>query len=613
MPPPDNPPRQDRSDAEGETLMSISGHAGPVFSQQDDLAPGAAVGKYSVRLLLGRGGMGAVYEALDTALQRHVALKVLPSAFTQNRQALQRFIREAQLAAKLNHPNVVTVYDVGDDHGTYFIAMELVRGKSADDLIRSGVKLHHTQATRMTAYACKALSVAHAQGLIHRDIKPANLLVAHDKTVKLADFGLAKLHAAADHTLTSKDVVLGTPKYMSPEQCQNEPIDARSDIYSLGATYFALLTGKAPYDDGSTMQILFAHCSKPVPDPRELAPHVPEACVAVVQKAMAKNPADRYASADAMFADLKAALSQGATQASLAATVPTAPVSADEPDPLGNVFAALDASAPTQPATPVDPSAPTYAVDPTALAAAQQRKTNTLIVGIAAAAVLLLAAVVGVALLVIASGRVTTPAPPALAAAPMDQHASPAPAAASATPAETIVTEPTPPTDPTPQPTPAAVEPPRLPEPPPLPPINITVEQSADAADPASQTDAPAASPPRPPDPPIDDEPSSDTNDADRSAEVAAIVASARAEFDQLKTRLTDAIDDRDPNQVRGAVLALRRFQERYSGSSVNALAVLSERARQLLEANKPRSIRPPEKPTDRPTERNRPTPPQRR
>ncbi|MEM9253567.1 MAG: serine/threonine-protein kinase [Planctomycetota bacterium] len=611
--PPDRPP--DLPDRQSETVVSISGHAGPAFAPADEFDAGARIGKYTVTRLLGRGGMGAVYEAVDTALQRAVALKVLPRVFTQDAQALQRFVREAQLAAKLNHPNVVAVYDVGEDSGTHYIAMELVRGKSADDLLRSGVKLHHTQATRMVAYACKALAVAHAQDLIHRDVKPANLLVANDKTIKLSDFGLAKLHAAPSHTLTSKDVVLGTPKYMSPEQCQNEPIDGRSDIYSLGATYYALLTGKAPYDSGSTMQILFAHCSKPVPDPREIDADIPEACAAIVRRAMAKDPVDRYATADDMFADLKAVLTPGDTTTRAAASPPSA---ADDTAPLANVFAALDASDPTQPASPVTPASGTVAFEPSTVFAAPPRQSNTLVIAIAAAAVLVVVAVVGVALLVIVgSGRQATPQPVATAAEP---------------PAEPTPTSTVEPVTPVAEPAAAALEPaestnpvgasaaasthatpPELPALPDLPPLAISDESSDEAGEAAKLPELP----PLPPLASDEGETTEETDTTDANADdddgerMAAAVAAARAEFARLRERLTEAVRSGEQAQLRGAASALNRFERRFADSQVPALAELADRARVLLETNRPRSGPPAGQTRDR--DRNRPTPPPRR
>ncbi|MCX7420021.1 MAG: serine/threonine-protein kinase [Planctomycetia bacterium] len=268
------------------------------------------LGKYLLQSRLGQGGMGIVYLATDTRLRRDVAIKVLPKAMASNADAVKRFFREARVAARLNHPNVVAVHDVDQQRGLCFLVMELVKGKTAAELI-SLECLPWPEATQLIADACRGLVAAHEAGLVHRDIKPSNIMRTNDGLVKLADFGLAK---AADDSLTAKEsvtksgMILGTPHYMSPEQCRGEPTDARSDLYSLGATYFTLLTRQPPYPDSQPMQIMFAHCSKPVPDPRSIRAELPEECAAIVAKSMAKSRADRFASAKEMLAALNALL-----------------------------------------------------------------------------------------------------------------------------------------------------------------------------------------------------------------------------------------------------------------------------------------------------------------
>ncbi len=264
------------------------------------------LGKYLLKSKLGQGGMGVVYLATDTRLKRDVALKVLPKEMASDEAAVKRFLREARVAARLNHPNVVAVYDVDQQRGYCYLVMELVNGCTASDLLAQG-PLSWTEATRLIAEACRGLAAAHEAGLVHRDIKPSNIMRTNDGLVKLADFGLAK---AADDSnnvknpLTQSGTILGTPHYMSPEQCRGEPIDPRSDLYSLGATYFALLTGHAPFSDPNPLQVMFAHCSKPTPDPSTLRDDLPVACSAVVMKALAKNRSERFASAKDMLAAL---------------------------------------------------------------------------------------------------------------------------------------------------------------------------------------------------------------------------------------------------------------------------------------------------------------------
>lgn len=268
------------------------------------------LGKYQLKALLGKGGMGTVYQATDVRLQRDVAVKVLPKRMSADGEAVRRFLREARGAARLNHPNVVAIHDVDQKQGYCFLVMELVTGGTAQDLLRDG-PLSEIEATRIIADACRGLAAAHDAGLVHRDIKPSNIMRSETGTVKIADFGLAKAAddaATAGAKLTTSGTILGTPQYMSPEQCSGEPLDARSDLYSLGVTYYALLTGRPPFVDSQPMQIMFAHCSKPVPDPRSLRPELSASCVAILLKALEKNPWERYASAAAMLHDLEALL-----------------------------------------------------------------------------------------------------------------------------------------------------------------------------------------------------------------------------------------------------------------------------------------------------------------
>jgi serine/threonine protein kinase/WD40 repeat protein len=260
------------------------------------------IGKYVVLRELGRGGMGVVYEARDPALDRPVALKLV-----NERGDPKRFLIEARAAAKVIHPNCVPIFDVGEHEGSPFLVMELVSGVTASEFLERRGTLRWKTATRIVSAACRGLSAVHDAGLVHRDVKPSNLLISKAGAVKIADFGLARVVGKSVPTLTG-DQAVGTPHYMSPEQCWNETVDARSDIYALGATYFVLLTGRPPYHADLELQIMFAHCNDPVPDPRNVAPDTPAACAEVVRKAMAKAPADRYQTAREMLADLEAIL-----------------------------------------------------------------------------------------------------------------------------------------------------------------------------------------------------------------------------------------------------------------------------------------------------------------
>jgi WD40 repeat protein len=273
------------------------------------------LGKYAVGHLIGTGGMGAVYEGEDTFLKRKVAIKILPDSVAQDSNSIRRFVLEARAFARVNHPNAVQIYEVNKRKGVCYLAMELMRGGSMQDLLKRLGALAWPEATLAVADACRALVATHAVSLVHRDINPGNLMRSADGVVKLADFGLAKDADQRQASLTMPGGVMGTPSYMSPEQCRSEPVDARTDIYALGATYYTLLVGRPPYVGETPLQVLFAHCSAAVPDPRDVAPEVPAACAAIVRRAMAKEPRDRYQSARTMLVDLESVLSAGQASA----------------------------------------------------------------------------------------------------------------------------------------------------------------------------------------------------------------------------------------------------------------------------------------------------------
>ena len=278
----------------------------------DALSAGDKIGKYQIRRLLGQGGMGAVYLAFDPVIEREVALKVLSAEVANSDAALQRFLREARAIGRLNSPHVVAVYDVDQSNNRYFIVMELLSGGSVADLAERHGALPWNEACEIAAQAARGLAAAHAAGMIHRDIKPANLMRTADGLVKVVDFGLSKATAAADdprNAVTMAGQILGTPQYMSPEQFESAELDARTDIYSLGATLFELLTGRFPYDECRTiLQIMTAHLSKPPPVPTEFVVTIPAECNRIVARAMAKNLAERYATAAEMAKDLEALL-----------------------------------------------------------------------------------------------------------------------------------------------------------------------------------------------------------------------------------------------------------------------------------------------------------------
>ena len=289
------------SEVSGNTVESLNATAYQWVGKQ--------LGKYRVIDVIGAGGMGFVLRAHDPSIERDVAIKMLADHSAMNPTALNRFRAEAKAAGRLSHANVAAIYEIGQEGASNYLAMELLSGGSVADELRQKGPFSPLEATRIMIDACQGIAAAHAAKLIHRDIKPANLVRAADRVVKVTDFGLAKLtvgDTSAATPMTHPGTVLGTPYYMSPEQCQGQEVDARSDIYSLGATYFSLMTGQQPYQEcGSVVEVLVAHCRNEIPDPRQINPDVPRACSSIVTHAMAKSPTDRYQSVGEMLADLR--------------------------------------------------------------------------------------------------------------------------------------------------------------------------------------------------------------------------------------------------------------------------------------------------------------------
>jgi tetratricopeptide (TPR) repeat protein len=284
----------------------------PSAEPQGGAAPGRfgrgpEAGRYQVVGELGRGGMGIVYKVQDTVLDRLVAFKVLPQAVSENPQAITNFMREAQAAAKLNHPNIVTVYDTGEQQGRYYIAMEYVEGTTLKEILRRRGPISPSGILHVLMQISEALAYAHEKKVVHRDIKPANVMWARDKKAKLMDFGLAKVvEEARNHTT----VVAGTPYYMSPEQTLGKNIDHRTDIYSLGVTIFELATGTVPFKDGN---IPYHHVHTPPPNIRELREDLPATLADIVDRCLEKDPANRFQSAKEILNAVRASLAGSVT------------------------------------------------------------------------------------------------------------------------------------------------------------------------------------------------------------------------------------------------------------------------------------------------------------
>ena len=270
------------------------------------------ISHYRLEHELGRGGMGVVYRGVDTRLGRPVAIKVLPAEATADIDRHRRFVREAQSASALNHPNIVTIYEIGEDAGTTFIAMELVEGTPLDRVIAAG-QLPVATSLDYAAQVAGALEVAHARALVHRDIKPANIVITPDGRAKVLDFGLAKLVARApsEPTITAMGTlpgtILGTLAYMSPEQAEGRNVDARSDLFSLGAVLYEMIAGRRPFAGTSDAGLVTAILRDQPPPVAALRPGVPPDIERILGRALAKDPASRYSDAGAMRADLVAA------------------------------------------------------------------------------------------------------------------------------------------------------------------------------------------------------------------------------------------------------------------------------------------------------------------
>jgi serine/threonine-protein kinase len=258
--------------------------------------------RYELAEQLGAGGMAEVYLGRDRVLGRTVAVKTLLAQYAGDPHFIERFRREAQNAAALNHPNVVSVYDTGTDNGTQYIVMEYVEGRTLREVVREEGPLLPERAAEIAADVCAGLSFAHQHGIVHRDVKPANIMVTGNGAVKVADFGIAR--AVSGETVTQTAMVLGTAQYFSPEQAQSQPVDARSDIYSLGCVLYEMLTRQVPFTGSSPVAIAYKHVKEPPMVPSRLNPDVPPALEAIALKALAKNPNNRYQSADEMRADL---------------------------------------------------------------------------------------------------------------------------------------------------------------------------------------------------------------------------------------------------------------------------------------------------------------------
>jgi serine/threonine-protein kinase len=275
--------------------------------------PRVVGGRYEIGELIGYGGMAEVHRGRDVRLGREVAIKVLRADLARDPAFLHRFRREAQSAAGLNHPSIVSVYDTGEDttaDGTSipYIVMEFVEGRTLRDILKAQGRLPVRRAMEIVADVCGALDFSHRNGIVHRDIKPANVMITEAGAVKVMDFGIARALADNAATVTSTANVIGTAQYLSPEQARGEPVDARSDVYSTGCLLYELVTGAPPFQGDSPVAVAYQHVRENAAVPSSRNPEVPPAVDSIVMKALAKNQLNRYQSAAEMRTDLQRAL-----------------------------------------------------------------------------------------------------------------------------------------------------------------------------------------------------------------------------------------------------------------------------------------------------------------
>ncbi|MBN1266939.1 MAG: protein kinase [Anaerolineales bacterium] len=313
-----------------QTLLSVvqdqrPDPAPPQLMGMEDSLVGQTLGAYRLMERLGQGGMATVYKAYEPALDRYVAIKVLPQFFASDPNFTARFRREAKAVAQLNHPNIVPIYSFGETNGISYIAMQYVEGGTLKHV--RGEQLDCPAALQLLLPIARALGYAHQRGIIHRDVKPSNVLLNSEGWPLLTDFGLAKMTQASHERLTGTGVGMGTPMYMSPEQGQGSRVDHRSDIYSLGIMLYEFVTGDVPFHADTPMAIVIKHMTAPLPMPRSINPAIPETVETLILKATAKDPDDRFQSAAELAAAMETALDT-ALRTPAPAAKPAVPVAA---------------------------------------------------------------------------------------------------------------------------------------------------------------------------------------------------------------------------------------------------------------------------------------------
>lgn len=312
----------------------------------DNLQSGQMLGPYRIITQIGKGGMANVYKAYQASVDRYVAIKVLPSQLAESQEFATRFHQEARIIAKLEHPHILPVFDYGESDGVAYFVMRYLEAGTLRDKMEAGRPLPIKDIDRIFTQLADALSYAHSFGIIHRDLKPANALIDSHGNIFLTDFGIAKLLESASPRLTQTDAIMGTPAYISPEQAQSQTVDQRADIYSLGIILYEMVTGRVPFVADTPLAVLFKHISDPLPLPSLVKPDIPSSIEQVILKALAKDPKDRFSTADEFVAAWKHALEETeavrhAPETTATPTRYTAPANQTQPKP-----------APVKPAAP---------------------------------------------------------------------------------------------------------------------------------------------------------------------------------------------------------------------------------------------------------------------
>ncbi|QTA82518.1 Protein kinase domain-containing protein [Desulfonema limicola] len=303
------------------------------MTEERDFTGPVKLGKYMIRSELGKGAMGIVYEGFDPFIERPVALKTIRKDLLNSKESdnlLARFRREAQAAGRLNHPNIVAVYDYDEDQETAFIAMEFVQGHPLKEYFENNERFDLTDIVRIMSQILGALSYAHENGVVHRDIKPANIILTDNAQVKITDFGIAHIESS---NLTQTGMIMGTPNYMSPEQFMGHRVDGRSDLFSAGVMLYQFVTGENPFDGRTMATIMHKVLSSEPVNPEDLNLHISPDLNAVIKKAIAKKPEDRFQNAEEFFTSINQAL-----QNSSSGGVSSPPVVEIESDPGATVI-----------------------------------------------------------------------------------------------------------------------------------------------------------------------------------------------------------------------------------------------------------------------------------